>query len=66
MGHSQRPLRVKGGGGRQADGTAGLPPAPEIAGAFRRLRFVPLNDMTARNLSQSVAEVFRRAKISLG
>jgi hypothetical protein len=26
----QRPLRVKGGCGRQANGTAGLPPAPEI------------------------------------
>jgi hypothetical protein len=24
------PLRVKGGCGRQANGTAGLPPAPEI------------------------------------
>src|ERR1700688_3947703 len=32
---------VKGRRGRQADGTAGLPPAPEIAGAFRHLRFVP-------------------------
>jgi hypothetical protein len=32
---------VKGRRGRQADGTAGLPPAPEIAGAFQHLRFVP-------------------------
>ena len=35
-----RPFWVKGGGGRQADGTAGLPPAPEIPGAFWHLRFV--------------------------
>jgi hypothetical protein len=32
---------VKGRRGRQADGAAGLPPAPEIVGAFRHLRFVP-------------------------
>jgi hypothetical protein len=35
------PLRVKGRRGRQADGRAGLPPASEMAGAFRHLRFVP-------------------------
>jgi hypothetical protein len=36
---------VKDGCGREADGMAGLPPAPEIAGAFRHLRFVPFADM---------------------
>ena len=39
------PVRVKGSYGRQADGTAGLPPASEIAGAFRHLRFVPTCDI---------------------
>jgi hypothetical protein len=38
----QRPLRVNGRRGRQADGIAGLPPVPKIAGAFRHLRFVPV------------------------
>ena len=32
---------VKGRRGRRADGTAGLPPAPEIPGAFGHSRFVP-------------------------
>jgi hypothetical protein len=36
---------VKGGCGRQADGTAGLPPAPEIARVSRHLRFVPEPDL---------------------
>jgi hypothetical protein len=35
------PLRVNDGCGLQADGTAGVPSAPEIAGAFRNLRSVP-------------------------
>jgi hypothetical protein len=39
-----RRLWVKGGCGRQADGTAGLPSAPEIARVLRHLRFVPLPD----------------------
>jgi hypothetical protein len=43
------PFRVKGGCGRQADGTAGLTPAPEIPRAARHLRFVPGSDM--RSLS---------------
>ena len=38
------PQRVKGGCGRQADGTAGLPAAPEIARVLRHLRFVPDSD----------------------
>jgi hypothetical protein len=42
--NASRPLRVKGGCGRQADGTAGLPPAPEIPRAARHLRFVPKPD----------------------
>ena len=37
------PVRVKGGWGRQADGAAGLPPAP--ARAFWHLRFVPISDI---------------------
>jgi hypothetical protein len=41
------PNRVKGGCGRQADGTAGLTPAPEIPGASRHLRFVPETEVTA-------------------
>jgi hypothetical protein len=32
---------VKGDCGWQADGTTGLPPAPEIARVLRHLRFVP-------------------------
>jgi hypothetical protein len=36
---------VKGGCGQQADGTAGLPPAPEMPGAFRHLRFVPISEI---------------------
>jgi len=36
---------TKGRRGRQADGTAGLPPASEIAHALRHLRFVPKGDM---------------------
>ena len=39
---------VKGRRGRQADGTAGLPPAPEIPRAFRHLRFVPSPDSRHR------------------
>jgi hypothetical protein len=35
---------VKGGSGRQADGTAGLPPAPEISVRSQHLRFVPSPD----------------------
>jgi hypothetical protein len=35
------PIWVKDGCGQQAGGTADLPPAPEIAGAFRHLRFGP-------------------------
>jgi hypothetical protein len=38
------PVGVKGGCGRQADGTAGLPPPPEIPRAFRHLRFVPTTE----------------------
>jgi hypothetical protein len=38
------PPWVKGRRGRQADGTAGLPSAPEIAGVLRHLRFVPTRD----------------------
>ena len=38
------PIRVKGRRGRQADGTAGLPAAPEIARMLRHLRFVPQAD----------------------
>jgi hypothetical protein len=38
---------TKGGCGRQADGTAGLPAAPEIPGAFRHLRFAPISDVNA-------------------
>jgi hypothetical protein len=41
-------LRVRGGCGRQADGTAGLPPVPEIAGAFWHLRFVPTAEVAGR------------------
>jgi hypothetical protein len=39
------PFRVKRRRGRQADGTAGLPSVPEIAEAFRHLRFVPISDI---------------------
>jgi hypothetical protein len=39
------PIWVKGGCGRQADGPAGLTPAPGKAGAFRHLRFVPDADI---------------------
>jgi hypothetical protein len=38
---AKRRLWVKGSCGRQSDGTAGLPPAPEIPLEFRHLRFVP-------------------------
>jgi hypothetical protein len=37
-------LRVKGGCRRQAGGTAGLPPAPEMPCAPRQLRLVPQNE----------------------
>ena len=48
------PKWVKGGCGRQADGTAGLPPASEMPEAFRHLRFVPTTDLTSesRNVPQ--------------
>jgi hypothetical protein len=41
---SERPLWVKGGCGRQTDGTAGLTPAPEMPRTARHLRFVPQAD----------------------
>jgi hypothetical protein len=40
-----RRLRVKGGCGRQADGAAGLPSAPEMPCAPRQLRLVPIPDL---------------------
>jgi hypothetical protein len=40
-----RPLRVRGGCGRQADGAAGLPSAPEMPCAPRQLRLVPIADI---------------------
>jgi hypothetical protein len=42
---SKATIRVKGGCGRQADGTAGLPPVPEIPRAFQHLRFVLGSDV---------------------
>jgi hypothetical protein len=48
---SERRLWVKGRRGRRADGTAGLPPAPEIAGAFRHLRFVPTAEVAQMVIS---------------
>lgn len=42
---SRLPFGVKGGCGRLAVGTADQPPAPEIPGAARHLRFVPLTDI---------------------
>jgi hypothetical protein len=53
-------------GGRQAGGTAGLPPAPEIAGAFRHLRFVPKPDScgAAKNpISLRSRPSYRRIKL---
>src|SRR5271168_4461189 len=41
------PSWVKGGCSRQADGTAGLPPASEIPDSFRHLRFVPKPEVTS-------------------
>jgi hypothetical protein len=45
--------RVKGRRGRQADGTAGLPLAPEVPGAFGHLRFVRTADV--RDLEHAAA-----------
>ena len=42
-GAGRSPLWVKGGCGWQADGTAGLPPASEMAGVLLHLRFVPMD-----------------------
>jgi Translation initiation factor IF-3, N-terminal domain len=44
-------LRVKGRRGRQADGTAGLPPAPEVPRAFRHLRFVPKSELVPTEIA---------------
>jgi hypothetical protein len=45
---TEGPFGVKGRRGRQADGTAGLPPAPEMARVLRHLRFVPQTDIFRR------------------
>jgi hypothetical protein len=42
------PVGVKGGCSGQVDGTAGLPPAPEMPRAPRQLRLVPDSDTRSR------------------
>ena len=49
----ERPLWVMGGCRRQADGTAGLPPAPEMLCAPRWLRLVPEAVIWTRHRNES-------------
>jgi hypothetical protein len=54
------PLRVKGGCGRQADGTTGLLPAPEMPLAFRDLCFGP-----EPQVIQLIASLLHEVDVSL-
>jgi len=55
---SHFPLRVKGGCGRQVDGTAGLPSASEMPCAPSQLRLVPRTDkaLSPRCTSRSASK----------
>src|SRR6202035_2772257 len=46
------------------DGTAGLPPAPEMPRAPRQLRLVPKADLVHRSLGQAIYQL--RAMVCLG